>query len=277
MRGALIHTPKRNAPPAMTKTKITLSVISHGQGDLVRQLLADVEACCAGDVGVIVTHNIPEPVKFRDSDYSFPLVVIQNQERKGFAANHNQAFHQGFGDYFCIVNPDVRLVGNPFPALRDALAEADVGVVGPAVLNVRGEIEPSARKFPTLQSIMRKVLAWKPLHDYSEATATREPDWIAGTFMMFKSEAYARIGGVDERYFLYYEDVDLCARLRIIGLRVVLEPNVRIIHDASRRSWGNLYYMMIHARSMLRFLKKRPSNLGKGRPEQSISARGLRP
>ncbi len=261
----------------MTKTKITLSVISHGQGELVRQLLADVESCCAGDVGVIVTHNIPEPVTFRDSDYSFPLTVIQNQERKGFAANHNQAFHQGCGDYFCIVNPDVRLLGNPFPALRGALAEADVGVVGPAVVNVQGKIEPSARKFPTLKSIMRKVLAWKPLHDYSDTTATRDPDWIAGTFMMFKSEAYARIGGFDEHYFLYYEDVDLCARMRSIGLRVVLEPNVRIVHDASRRSWGNLYYMIIHARSMLRFLKKRSGNPKDNGSNQSIAPGGFKP
>lgn len=243
----------------------------------MRQLLADVESLCPHDVEVIVTHNIPEPATFRDSDYSFPLTVIENRERMGFAANQNQAFHQGSGEYFCIVNPDVRLIGNPFPALQNALGASGVGVVGPAVVNPLGEVEPSARKFPTPRSIMRKVLAWKPLHDYGDKITICDPDWIAGTFMMFKREMYARIGGFDEHYFLYYEDVDLCARMQISGLRVVVEPTVSIIHDASRRSWCNLYYMMIHARSMLRFFRCHSRALIRPRSNRPINARGALP
>lgn len=258
----------------MTQTITTLSVVSHGQGELVRQLLADIESFGPEGIEVIVTHNIPEPATFQDSDYSFPLAVIENRERKGFAANHNQAFHQGSGEYFCIVNPDVRLVGNPFPALQSALTESGVGIVGPEVLNVQGDVEPSARKFPTPRSIMRKVLAWKPLYDYGDKITVCDPDWIAGTFMMFKTEMYARIGGFDERYFLYYEDVDICARMRTSGLRVVVEPKVRIVHDASRRSWRNMYYTLIHLRSMLRFFRCHSRNLMRAPSNRSVNVHG---
>lgn len=239
-------------PPSVRP--ISISVVSHGQGPLVRQFLADVARCCADRVEVIVTHNIPEETRFEPADWPFPLVVITNDKPRGFAANQNQAFHRSTGSFFCVANPDVRLTDDPFPALVADLARTDVGVVAPAVLNPAGEVEPSARKFPTIRSILRKVLAWKPLHDYDDAVSMCDPDWVAGTFMLFAADTYARIGGFDEKYFLYYEDVDICARLRSqTGMRPLVDPSVRIVHDAGRRSWTNPRFTMIHLRSMLRY------------------------
>ncbi len=76
--------------------------------------------------------------------------------------------------------------------------------------------------------------------------------------MLLPSEAFAAVGGFDERYHLYYEDVDLCARLRLAHRDVVLCPTVEILHDARRESHRNLRYLGWHVRSMLRFFTSWP-------------------
>ena len=76
-------------------------------------------------------------------------------------------------------------------------------------------------------------------------------------FMVFRTGVFKELGGFDERYFLYYEDVDLCLRLRHAGYEVILLPQVSAIHDARRQSHRNLRYLVIHASSLLRFLYTR--------------------
>jgi N-acetylglucosaminyl-diphospho-decaprenol L-rhamnosyltransferase len=72
-------------------------------------------------------------------------------------------------------------------------------------------------------------------------------------FMLFPREIFKEIGGFDERYFLYYEDVDLCARLTLAGYRILLCNTVSAIHDARRSSHKNLRYMRLHLLSIIRF------------------------
>jgi hypothetical protein len=83
------------------------------------------------------------------------------------------------------------------------------------------------------------------------------PDWVAGMFMLFRNELFREIGGFDERYFLYYEDVDLCFRLRQHGYDVVLVPDARAAHFAQRQSHRNPRYLLWHVRSLVRFLLSR--------------------
>ena len=75
--------------------------------------------------------------------------------------------------------------------------------------------------------------------------------------MLFRASAYKRLGGFDERYFLYYEDVDICLRAHRLELKILFCPEVSVIHHAQRASWRNLYHMRWHAMSMMRFLSKK--------------------
>lgn len=233
--------------------RTTISVVSHGQGGLVAQFLEDVRRYCPDRIEVILTLNIAEELPFSVGNFPFPVRVVSNDVVRGFASNHNRAFRHASGDFFVIANPDIRLKSNPLPALLNALDDSDIGVVGPLIVNSHGNLEASARRFPTPGSILRKVLAWRPLHDYGAPVTQFEPDWIAGTFMVFRSSTFTTLGGFDEQYFLYYEDVDICARLRSIGLRVFVEPEAVVVHDPGRRSWSNPYYTFIHLRSMMRY------------------------
>ena len=237
---------------------ISVSIVSHGQGALVRDLLADLDAHCADAVEVLLTVNVPESLPFDPAGFRFPVRVLNNREAKGFGANHNAAFRTSQTDLFCVLNPDIRLRANPFGELAERLRDPAVGVAAPLVRSPAGGIEDSARRVPTPVSILRKALLGRRGPDYAIGTGDLHPDWVAGMFMLFRRETFAAVGGFDERYFLYYEDVDLCLRLARAGKRVVYCPAVEAIHDARRESHRSLRHLRFHLASMLRFFCSAP-------------------
>jgi len=234
---------------------LALSVVSHGQIGLISQLLQDIETHCHGlALEVILTLNIPEAVQLDFKEYSYPVRVISNTVPKGFGANHNQAFQSAQSHYFCILNPDIRLHTNPFTELVALLKDPAIGVVAPLVLSPQAVIEDSARHFPTLKKIAEKLIRRKWSSDYVLNLKPVDVDWVAGMFMVFPHAVFDQIHGFNDRYFLYYEDVDICARLHLTGLRVVVCPGAKVVHDAQRTSHRNFKYLRWHLHSMLRFL-----------------------
>lgn len=231
---------------------LTISIVSHGQFDYVKNLLDDLNIFCQGlSFEVILTLNIPEIV---DVDvYKFPIQVISNEKSKGFGENHNAAFLVSSGEYFCVANPDVRLKDNVFTQLLRFHVENKPGISAPLVLNSMGGIEDSARHFPTPLAIFLRVLGLDVKAKDIDYELIRHPDWVAGMFMLFTSVEYKELNGFDERYFLYYEDVDICARLALMGRLVLVCPVAVVIHDAQRSSHKSIKYMRWHITSMLRF------------------------
>jgi len=236
---------------------ISISIVSHRQARLVAQLLSDIEQYCRNQVEVILTLNVPEELPVSDHSYSFPVRVISNTAPKGFSSNHNSAFQLTAGDYFCVLNPDIRLDQDPFPKLVGLLQDPAVGVVGPRVLDGNGQLEDSVRPFPTMSCLTRKILGFSQCSRYPEGRIPPRPDWIAGMFMLFRSSVFRELGGFNERFFLYYEDVDLCARLRIHGLQVAYVQDVPVRHLARRDSHRKFRYMLWHLSSMLRYMMSR--------------------
>jgi GT2 family glycosyltransferase len=239
--------------PAADPTRVSISVVSHGQAGLVANLLADIAAHVRTPIEVILTINLPEALLFDPARFAFPLRIVENAAPKGFAANQNAAFRVSRGGFFCVLNPDIRIERDPFPDLLQCLREPAVGLAAPLIRNPAGAIEDSARRFPTPLSILRKALLRRTEVDYPIGEESIHPDWVAGMFMVFPREVFAGLGGFDERYFLYYEDVNLCARLMLAGKRVVLCTSAFAVHDARRQSLRSLRYMRWHLASMLRY------------------------
>lgn len=223
----------------------------------MNHLLGDLERLRPVGLSVLVTENVPDPVPLALDGLHYPVRVFANASPKGFGANHNAAFVHCATPVYCVVNPDIRLNADPFPRLIEALSSKEVGVVGPLVRSPAGAVEDSARRFPTAASLLRKLFEEKAGPDYPAEGDPMPVDWVAGMFMAFLSEAYRTAGGFDERFFLYYEDVDLCRRLRARGLSTVFHPGVAVIHDARRASRRDPRLMAIHAASALRYLARR--------------------
>ena len=229
---------------------ITVSVVSHGHGHMVSGLVNKVLSFKNIDK-VIVTLNLEETLDFvQDSR----IQIIENPKPKGFGSNHNAAFRECVSEYFCVLNPDVEFLKDPFPDLVDAFECTEASLVAPLVQNSQGDPEDCWRKFPSPLSLGFKALGLSDgSYDLSLQKERFSPDWIAGMFLLIKSEKYASINGFDEKFFLYYEDVDLCVRLQEHGCKIVGCLNIQIIHNAHRSSHINLRYAYIHFRAMLRY------------------------
>ncbi len=232
--------------------------MSHGHGPLAEKIVADLLAC-PEVARVVVIRNIPETLALPDDPR---LVRIDNATARGFGANHNAAFARVQTPFFCVINPDIRLRQNPFPALLEGLRDGRAGVCSPRVLGPTGVQEDHARYFPTFASLVLKALTRHPGR-HAEGTPGRleSPDWVAGMFLCFRSEAFRAVGGFDEGYYLYYEDVDLCARLRRRGSDVRLCNGATVVHDARRESRKNLRFLRWHLASLARYLWKHAGRL----------------
>lgn len=233
--------------------RVLVSIVSHGQGALVDALLNDLEVHCFERIHVVLTLNIPEILPFKLHGFRFPIECIRNSQPKGFGANHNHACRRRANTYYCILNPDVRLNGDPFGPLLVCIEKTNAALVGPVVIDPLGRVDDSARPFPTPVGILSKALRTRMQIDHPIHAEPTSPDWIAGMFMLFQGLAFNAVGGFDERYFLYYEDVDICARLRLMGYRIALCPWARVIHAARRDSHRKFRHMVWHVKSMCRF------------------------
>jgi len=233
---------------------ISISVVSHGQMHLIEHLMQDLRDHCVGqDIEFILTLNIDENATFAVSSFWFPIRIIKNTAPKGFGANHNQAFQMARGHYFCVLNPDIRFDSCPFLGLISSFKGPEVGVTAPFVVSPSGQIEDSARRFPTPQKIFAKLLSKSQPPDYVVKTENCLVDWVGGMFMLFPRSVFQSLNGFDERYFLYYEDVDICARLSLSNMQVQVCPTIRVVHHAQRSSHRHLKYLAWHLSSMLRF------------------------
>jgi hypothetical protein len=234
--------------------RVCVSVVSHRQAPLVKSLLEDLHAHCRDAVEVILTLNVDEPLPFAAGDFGFPIELVRNPGPRGFGANHNAASRLCRQRAFCVLNPDIRLTADPFPALLAELERDRTGVAAPRIVDPAGRTEDSARRFPTLWSLAAKELGRAAAHDYAIGPAPFSPDWVAGMFMLFRHDAFRSVGGFDERYFLYYEDVDICARLRAVGWDIRVVPTVSAVHDARRASRTDWQHRAWHLQSVLRYL-----------------------
>lgn len=239
---------------------LLVSIISHNQGDFVFSLLKDLQQFCPHqEMEVIVTLNCREKISFTEKDFDFKLEIIQNPHPKGFGANHNAAFKLRPADFFGVLNPDLKLIKDPFQPLMARFTDRQIGVIAPLIFNQDHSIEDSARRLPTpFRLLWRNISGGKKAKfDYEIGNNFLSPDWVAGIFILFPRTVFAEMNGFDERFYLYFEDVDLCSRLRLSGYKVVLDPSVSVVHEARRDSHKNIRYFMWHILSGLRFFSSR--------------------
>ena len=229
---------------------ITVSIVSHGQLELIRPLLAQLDRWSAASIAkVVLTINIPEADVLAGTQWGFPLERIDNVTPQGFGANHNLAFERCDTAWFLVLNPDIRFDRDVLTPLV-ARAAADSGLLTPRILEP-GKSEPEQHRaiITPLEIFTRR----RP--GYVRPTV---PAWIPGLFMLFRAEAYAAIGGFDERFFMYGEDFDICARTRLAGWKLQVGEELRALHDARRASHADFKHLFWHATSLLKVWSSRP-------------------
>lgn len=196
--------------------------------------------------------------------------IVENRGNVGYGRGNNAAAKLARGAYLLIVNPDNVLPRDGAEKMMAYLeSQDDVGVVGPALVYPDGIIRPSARPFPKMMDLIQKRLFPSRWHETFKASMDDmlkkeavDVDWLVGACLLMKTEFYRSLGGFDERFFLFFEDIDLCRRIHATGKRVVYLPQIKVLDRKGRLSGSSIFSLVtrkttrIHLASAVRYFWK---------------------
>lgn len=244
-------------------TAISVLVVSYNVREHLRRCLGSVAACAAEEpkltVETIVVDNASLDGSTEMVRTTFPdALLVVNEANVGFTRAVNQGLALARGAAVLLLNPDAELMAGALGALWDELrAHPDVAVVGPKVLNSDGTVQSSRRTFPGLaigfveSTVLQRALGGLPAlrRYYCRDTSDDEPqdvDWLTGACLLVRREAIEQVGGLDERFFMYFEEVDWCWRMRRAGWRVRYQPAARVLHHSSQSADQDVTRRHIH-------------------------------
>lgn len=242
---------------ASRQPDLTISIVSHGHGVHVGALLSDfvrlLDDNARRQCEFLLTLNIPEDEAFVAQGSGLALHVHRNPVRLGFGANHNAAFARAAGRHFVVLNPDIRLHSWDVAVLTEAFCDPSIGVIAPKVVDSAGVLQDNVRRFPTLRRLAWRFVTRDWRSEYPPTPIAQRVDWAAGMCLVVRRDAWASVGGFDERYHMYFEDVDLCRRLGRRGWGVLYMPAFEMVHDARRATHRNTTHLRWHMRSAIRY------------------------
>ena len=259
---------------------VSIIIVNHNQKNLLKQCLRNIiEAKIDLSVEIIVIDNnstdgSPEFLaEFKTQ--VLPVQVVLNKQNSGFAKGNNQGIKLAQGEYILILNPDVIVLPKAITKLAKFLqTHSDAAMVGPQLLNPNQSIQNSCYRFPRVYTpVLRRTFLGKLPGFKKELTRylmldwdhqeTREVDWLIGACLMIKKEVLNKIGLLDERFFLYFEDVDLARRIWQAGFKVYYYPDAKMFHFHQRLSaihstFPSLFSQItwIHITSALKYFLK---------------------
>jgi len=245
--------PDRMAPEAVAR--LGVAVVSWNVRELLRRCLATI-ARTSVPVRVVVVDNASADGSAALVAEEFPdVTLIANPGNAGFTRANNQAFAAlgvfdagpGAPPYVLALNPDTEILGDGLERLVGYLdAHPAAGAVGPALFFPDGSAQSSRRRFPSvLTGLLESTpLAWhwpdnaviRRYHMADVPAVEGAVDWLTGAAVAFRTEALRAVGGFDEGYFMYSEELDLCRRLRDAGWEVHFVPSARVVHHEAQSS-----------------------------------------
>lgn len=192
---------------------------------------------------------------------------IFSQTNLGFGKAVNQGIKGALGKYIVLLNPDAKLLNN---GLSDAInfmsSRPKSAVLGPAVIDKSGDFQDSCRDFMTPWILFKRTIkrmlgiATGAVLEKRNLNSPQLVDWLSGSCMMLRKAAIEEVGLIDERYFMYAEDMDWCRSFSVNGWGVWFFPMWKIEHNASRDSSSKLFFsnklMWIHLHSLLKYYLK---------------------
>ena len=227
---------------------LSVIIVNWNVRDLLRECLRSIEAGKGGlSLEIIVVDSASSDDSVAMVRSEFPSVhLIACTENVGFPRGNNLGLQEARGDYLLLLNPDTVIVDDALAVLVSYLqVNPDVGVVGPQLLNPDGSVQSSRRRFPTaatgffestwLEGLAPGILRRYYALDLPDA-ATADVDWLTGACIMVPRSTYEAVGGMDEGYFMYSEELDWCRRIKESGRRVVYYPAAQVIHHVGKSS-----------------------------------------
>jgi len=245
---------------------IDVVVVSHNSRETLRGCVETL--CREEDVGVIVVDNASADGSLAAIE-DLPVEAVPLDTNLGFAHGCNTGWRRGRSEYVLFLNPDARIDAASLHRLAQVLDEApDTGVAGPRIVDEAGVVEYSIRRFPRLASTYAQALFLHRLRPDAEWTdeVVRAPDryeaqsqaeWLSGACLLVRRSFLESAEGLDEGFFMYCEDKDLCRRAWDAGLSVRYEPSAIAVHlGGGGGSAHRAELLPVLARSRVRYAQK---------------------
>ena len=203
--------------------------------------------------------------EFKNKIQNDSVEYIYSNKNVGFGKGHNSILHKLTSEnkYHLILNPDVRF----HPEILEKLmlkmeSNESFSMIAPRVLNSNNELLYTARRYPSLFELIFRFLGifkkFTIRGEYKNQNHKQSfsPDFVQGSFMLFKTEDLLRLEGFDERYFMYMEDVDICRKIDLSGKRKLYFPATEIIHTHRKGSSKEFRLFFIHISSIIKYFIK---------------------
>jgi N-acetylglucosaminyl-diphospho-decaprenol L-rhamnosyltransferase len=262
----------------MDRPSVHVVIVNWNSGAQLRDCLRSFAAVAADDVTlerVTVVDNASTDGSAEGVDTSLPLVVIRNADNRGFAAACNQGAAGSGAEYLLFLNPDTRLMPGslelPARYLQSEHHE-DVGIVGIQLLDEAGHVARNTARAPTARSMTGNSLGLDrllpsvfPSHFVTEWAhdETRTVDQVMGAFFFVRRSVFEALGGFDERFFVYYEDLDFAMRARQRGWSSVYLATAQAYHRGQGTTEAATERRMFYfCRSKILFASKWFSSIG---------------
>jgi hypothetical protein len=229
----------------MVAMKFSVLIVNYASWPLTLRCIESLQATGYADFEIVVVDNdgVDPP------ELPSPARLIRNKENVGFARAHNRGIAASTGDLIVLINPDTVVERGFFEHLnRFFEVDARVGIAGPRILDSKGELQLSARReLSALSGLLGRTSFLTHLFPKSSLVKSQFPavtdhtrpvpvDWVSGACMVIRRAALGEIGPLDERFFMYFEDADLCRRARTAGWPVYYLPHVEITHQTGSSS-----------------------------------------
>ena len=230
---------------------LSVVIVSWNVAALLERALASVYRAWnkeEGSLQVIVVDNGSRDGTQAMLREHFPDTrLIANAGNRGFTAANNQGLAEATGRFVLLLNPDTEVLGDALHSLITCLeGDPGIGVVGPRLLNPDGSEQSSRRRFPSLgllffestwlQRLAPRAALRRFYVEDQLPTEAQDVDWVTGAAMLVRRELIEQIGGLDEQFFMYSEELDWCRRIRAAGWRVRYWPQAAIIHHEGKSS-----------------------------------------
>lgn len=251
---------------------LSIIIVSWNVKDLLKKCLESIYRETKNiKYEVFVVDNASEDESVAMVQNEFPKVhLIANQENAGFAKANNQAIQQAKGDFILLLNPDTEILDNALEKMVSFMKNHPAaGVAGCQILNPDRTIQPSVRRFPTLAAMSLFVLKLhhifpgaaslrKYLAQDFDYTKTQEVNQVMGAFLMTRRQVFDKVGLLDERFFIWFEEVDFCQRVKNKGWLVYYNPGAKIIHHFAQsfQQVAGLEKQQNFNKSILHYFKK---------------------
>lgn len=222
---------------------VAVLLVNYRAYDDLGRCLASLAPYVTAEDEVVVVDQASHRASLDRAARALPAVrLVPRDDNRGFAAGVNLAAAATRAPYLLLLNPDCVLRDDVLRALETWIAaHADTGVAGPRVVNADGSLQGSARRFPGPSTVIGGRTSWLssrfPENWFSQrnllagrADGPTDVDWLSGACLMTTRAAFTRMGGLDESFFLFWEDADYCRRVVLAGLRCTYVPTSTVMH-----------------------------------------------